>query len=135
MSARGGMIAALIILGATACGEGTSTPELSEVTLSHLEIRSGEEFFASFEAIDPDGDLDRATVAIRIEGPENGEEEVDLESLVATEEVAPGDVQANMSIGMTLRTPFTGVYKIELRVTDGGGHESDPAKARVRVIF
>lgn len=122
------------IAALAACGEATSKPELSEVTLSHLEVRSGDEFFASFAAIDPDGDLDRAMVSIEIKGPEDGEEEVELESAVHTAEVYAGDVEANMSIGLRLRTPYLGVYGINLRVTDGGGHESEPAIARINVI-
>lgn len=118
----------------SACGSGSETPVLSEVTMSQLEINYGDEFFASFEARDQDGDLQRATVKINMQGPED-DQEIDLEETVDATEVEVGANEVSMAVGMKLTGQFPlGVYQLEFRVTDDDGHESEPGKARVNLI-
>jgi hypothetical protein len=134
------MVMLPLIFGSVACGAGSDTPELSEVTLSQTDVRYADEFFASFGAKDQNGDLDRAFVAIHMYGPEEDdddidEDEVELDATVHATEIAAGATEANMAVAMTLTGQFPlGVYQLELRVTDNAGHESDPAKARINLI-
>jgi hypothetical protein len=125
----------IAFLAAAACGD-ASAPELSEITLSQTAIQYGDEFFASFEATDPDGDLDGSQIEIRFFGPEvEADEEVDLETTVDVLEVLAGQTEVSMAVALTLTGQYPlGVYALEIRVTDGGGNESEPAETRILLI-
>src|SRR5262245_60392511 len=104
----------LFVVGAACagCGSGSETPVLSEVTMSQLNVKYGDEFFASFEARDQDGDLDRAMVKINMTGPE-GDESIDLEETVGATEVEVGAHEVSMAVGLKLSGQFPlGIYQL-----------------------
>ena len=120
--------AVILALALAACGAG-EPPVLSEITLSRDDVRRGEELFATFAATDPNGDLDRAKIAIKV--AHDVEDGLELESEELVSDVSPGTINTNLIVGLTMFGAIPlGRYRLELVVQDNEENESEPAIIR-----
>lgn len=132
MSARAATTSLLLAAILSACGAG-SPPVVSDLALSSLATRAGEEVFARFVATDPDGDLDQGSVIVTL-AREEGAEGAPSRAL-PIEGVEEGETRLPLIVGLTPpEGAAPGDYEVIIEVSDNEGVTSEPARAPLELL-